>query len=353
MLQPESPQPSTTGELLDLAFQAEAYINGSARKQRQKIRRAVTQLNVAASDLYLGTAVNLTGLMVSASPTPRRESPELVETHLEYRSVDGAAAGFTVLDLEDDLAPISANLDSQELELLDVLRERTYGRFAICHLVSYLGGNWEPKTMLTSTDVTYRAAGPIATSRLFTTNGTDKIPLSERHREVGRIIDTLPDSQQKLLNHICTQVVESDDPMTDLAASGRKLRALFTQANEIDRLALMHVLDFHVDMVLTGRSFLFERGLPASIEPVGGDSANFWTFDGKTPVSLRIDGVANAQFYKDAEVPEATLTDERSLYLRTTAWDEEGRTSTLLVPVEHLHAYPYAELPAENSEIQT
>jgi hypothetical protein len=168
----------------------------------------------------------------------------------------------------------------------------------------------------------------------------------ERHKEVSRILETMDPSQAKLFNYVFVELMNSDDQLLTAIESGRKLRELFSSANLVERSALMHALDFALETKLLGQQFKFENGLPVSLEPKTDDSAEVWATTPDITIYLQIDGVSTAPHYKNRS-DEVEFTDEKGFFLRTTAWDEAGQTTTLLVPVEHLHAYPYIQLVAE------
>jgi hypothetical protein len=295
----------------------------------------------------------MTGIMLMVTPDAAVTGPDTMEYHAAERVLTGTACGFTIIDLDEHLDKVHRHYDTTELGLIETLKERAYGRFAVCHLVGYQTGTWEPPSDLYTKQMAYRAAGPISSNYLHIPGAVNSITYLDRHDEVAKILDTMPKDIQRLLTYVCQQIVECDDPMEAITKQGRKIREIYTRANAIDRKSLNHLFSFYITQALGEKVYEFE-GLPVSIVPIdqGAGMGNFYFYPDDARMTVHVEGVVYAQrFFANNDGDVRISPAEQILLLQSSVVDQFGTESTAMIPIEELRGYSYREVSIVDSDV--
>lgn len=337
-------EPASSGqELVELAHQAEAYINNHTRLQRRRTREAIDDLNFAASEMCLHEPVQLAGIVLVSLPGQNRTNPAESIKKIGYGNVNGTYLGFRAIDLYEELDAISPSLDSEDLELSDTLLKRAYGRYAVCHCIALESHANESKDGFTDTVVTHRTMGPISSSVLFANGRYNELPRPARHREVAKIIDLMTPEKQKIISDICAVIAETDDAMVSLTSTAEMAKALFTSANSIERSALIEVINTHILLSGSEKRFCFIDGMPTCLFPNGDDdNCDIYKPEDSGPLFMEIEGVSIAPDYEDVKPDVLEINDRvMQLFIKGILIDIAGVESEVLIPAQHVQNYHY------------
>lgn len=343
---PEGPEPETAGELLDLAFELEAYVNDHTRLQRKRARDAEQMLNDRARDLYGGLDASLSGsILVSSYDKERGFDEPAIEAI--FGNVDGANPGFTVTRM-DLLEKACEDPDEESSAVLDYIRERINGSFVVCHVIDHQNRFEEERSLIFCTTRDYRAVGPIATSYLLLDQPNDPLPLKARRHEAERLVEMMPQDHQVMLSEACQEIVAADNPMEAIVFIGGRFQKLLDDLDALDRTAIVTILNSHFEGAVVGRGYDFSEGLPPSISPISATEARLLTLDGER-LYLEPERLVVGAFYENGGNAVETYTKRRSaLYVQSRVRDRQGNARILHVPAEYMEGYPSTEVGLED-----
>lgn len=322
-----------TGEIRELAQEAQTYVNESAN-EAEAVDRGVEVIGILNESIdYFQQSVVLQGLYKRAFILKEGKSKRF----LDSKPFIGISDGFMVADFRTSFSQIPET--KRQKSLLAEMQEFTDGHYVVCHRVmSGAGKRVEPDSLIVE-DVSAYAMAPIGSAAVFPhrIEAVDELMTPERQDEAQRIIASAGPFYRDLMDKIEADIAH-EDIVKGLMYSARKFRGIcengdhFVKSAAVARLSALTLERLQSQVIMISgnlpTSLIIKDGtlLPASLV-----KHSYYVFAPER--------VATAPFFKQPK-PGAAPEYEKyhGLYLMGRLLNNFGESSDpILLPLEHMH----------------
>lgn len=251
---------SETNKLIDAA---QKYLNESEDPSDFEPRRyeVMETLDESIENVYMGRAVNVTGYYLLACRS--QDNPLSIDQFFVEGMDTGWSQGFVVADMDKDLVPASDTDIEEQIVREKIVNQayRSYGRYAVCHLIiREKPYDINPNPLLSSTfTVTNRIVAPCASTFLSVDIDDSEYPSYVRLAAVERMTKLFSKRHRENLEDIARELLNGQDPVESLVKVSSQFDNLINNFdNPHDIKAAYQYVKALIEDAIAGAVYLFD-----------------------------------------------------------------------------------------------